>query len=176
LKIWVKCQSSSTFPITTLKKRVNASVKKIIEYIGSEDEFNQTSTIEALSQPLTTEELGSVIKILPEGIKEVLIILQTGNTWNALALLRRNIEMLLRKFVTGYYGKIQPMPLSQMILWLEGQDFITHETSAELRTAVDICNKAVHGFDVTYEEANEAVRKAIFGLNDIDRIIKERKL
>jgi hypothetical protein len=29
---------------------------------------------------------------------------------------------------------------------------------------------------VTYEEANEAVRKAIFGLNDIDRIIKERKL
>jgi len=101
--------------------------------------------------------------------------LTVGETWNTLARLRRHLEIELREFgmKRGFKEKYlrSAGQITQILGRIEGIDLNALD---RLRYAISVCNRAVHGRQVSDSEAAEAVWNGAIGLKDLLRPADQR--
>ena len=141
----------------------NADVAKIIDkylngvvaFLGTDEEV-----VDVEPAPTNSAQFGELVitqKSPEDPLAKVVSELEEGEIWNALSRLRREIEIRLRKFATDQGFKDRHFKgAGQVLRLLSDRDYVPAELAKRLSYSIAICNKAVHGRDVKFDEALEA--------------------
>lgn len=148
----------------TIRKKVDSYLEKIQNFVGTREDIEQEPAIEKPPQ-LTTQ----LMEELPEQFQTVYTELQTGEPWNALAKLRRIIEVRLVNLAGASDIKIvKRYGAGNILKILTDRKLIEQQTVKRLQFAISLSNKAIHGENVSFEDAKMAIRQAGLALKEID--------
>lgn len=152
-----------------IQKKVNHYIQSIITFIGTEEDIKKTGVESHETEIVNNNDI-------PKDFYPIIKELRLGQPWNALAQLRRHIEISLRDFLKQYSIETKEfMPITQTLSMLGSMNLISSSSIRDLKYAVSICNRAVHGIDTSIPEAEEAIQMAIRALNEIDKNKKSEK-
>jgi hypothetical protein len=119
--------------------------------------------------PEHAEEPPSTIREVEPPISEVFARVESeirsGEVWNGLARLRREIEIRLREIASA--NNLIPDKFTgagQVLRTLSRSGRVVPQAETNLRYAIDVCNRGIHGLDVDAAEAEEALHSAETGL------------
>lgn len=147
--------------------KVDTFLSILKEFVGTEDEVTQE--IRETSTPAIIEK----VRPLPYEFDKILTELHSGEMWNGLARLRRHIEITLRNLANTKDVSIErPLSAGYLLNLLLQREVIQQDVFSNLKYAVTISNKAIHGFDVTMAEAEEAVSNASTGLAKLNEALE----
>ena len=155
-----------------VSNKVDSYLEKLKSFVGTDTEVQ--TQIKEIEHPA---EIRKPLKY-PKELERVNAGLRTGEIWNALARLRRHIEITLREAaeVKGipieYYRYASARNLLNLLKDRQVVSPIVHES---LTYAIAICNKAIHGLDVSSSEAEDAISYATNGLRTIYRMLEKEK-
>lgn len=142
-----------------VSSRIDRYMVKLKDYVGTSEQIAEEETI---AVPEGTQPLESPAVMLQQfrpPYDKVFRELTTGERWNALARLRRYIEISLREIASSL-GHKDPMHLrsaGQILHVLATNDNVDQNAVNQLRYSVSVCNRAVHGREVAENEAMEAL-------------------
>jgi len=148
---------------------VDHSLNRILRYIGTEEDIKKEVV------PIPDTEISFNYEI-PEELRYIKDEIKVGEYWGAMATLRNyivtNLIMTFKQYNMGTdkyipQDQLSYMTPSQLISILSSSQRISQAVARDLRYAISICNKAVHGLKITPEEAEKAVQLAI---NDLEEI------
>jgi len=158
-----------------INKRINTFINKLTQFIGTEEQIKreeepEIKTIEKFEQK-TFKEFPYHGKLGVE-FDKIIDELFWGESWNALARLRRYIEITLKEI--GAKNKLnfeKIYSITQMIDLLVKHNIIDLIVANDLRFPVKVSNKAIHGQDLQKGQAEEAIYRAAIVLD----LIKNKK-
>ena len=146
---------------SVIRDRVDQMMSKLRTFVGTTDDVN------AHLKDLFDVTVPAVAAI-PVELEDARHQLDVGAQWNALATLRRDIEILLRNIARGCGIDVSNrMSAGQLAMALRRHGAISINTEALLRSAIAVANRAVHGLDVSAEEAERAIRAAATALDQV---------
>lgn len=111
-----------------------------------------------------TTEL-EILHLYSEEISKVIDELDYGEVWNALARLRRHIEITLNEIAKENDIIIERPTAGHLLDILIRKEIISIDAKSQLKYAISVCNQAIHGIEVSTIQAQEAVFHANNGLN-----------
>lgn len=134
-----------------VRLQVNHFLEAVQGYIGVREEIESEPPEEPPKAPEQLEPMS------PE-LRQIAQELSGGEVWNALARLRRLIEIILRQIAeaSDLDGPQRPVGAGSLIKRLTSAGLIDSEVARDLSYAVAVSNRAVHGIDVSEAEAREA--------------------
>ena len=155
-----------------ISERVDKYIERIKEFVGTVDVMRAEEVkLEPEMEVTFVSE-----RELPDDFKPILNELRTGEPWNALARLRRLIEIKLRQFATEIDFPQNRLRSAGYILRIFEKELgLNKELASMLSYAISVCNKAIHGADVSSGEAEEAISVAAQTLPEIQRIISNSR-
>lgn len=151
---------------TDVANTVDKYIEKLTSFIKTEADIN----IEIAEVAREMEEVKHIPKseILPslsEEFDKVLDELDSGEVWNALARLRRHIEITLNEIAKANEIIVKRPTAGKLLDILIRNKIIPTEAESQLKYAIFVCNQAIHGMEVNINQAQEAVLHASNGLN-----------
>ena len=147
-----------------VQDRVDAYVDRIQEYLGAPEDIQQERGIREPDRPIHMHDVE-----LPDDFQPILRELRYGELWNALARLRRHLEVTLKQKASQAGIPIEKvLSIGRLLNLLEKRQVIAPGTANSLRYPISLSNKAVHGEDVSMAEAEEAVFHAARILQSLD--------
>ena len=148
---------------TQVAKRVDQYIERIQDFVGTEEKIKVAPTTEP------PEEIGLEYKDLPEPFLPIFNELRIGEPWNALARLRRLIEMRLRNraISLGFKDRILKSA-GQILRILVDRKYVKPNIFEMLQYSITICNRAIHGIDISQDEAEQAIYSAVEALQHIE--------
>jgi hypothetical protein len=145
-----------------VKSRVDLFLARLQEYVGSSGEVKQ----EAEPAPPTAPK--SVATGANDELSVVEDKLAEATPWDALATLRRMIEMRLSDLAKQHN---LPLPersgAGRILEVLRRSQIVPDGLARSLRYAIEVANRAIHGFEVSIYEADEAIRHVRFALSEL---------
>nr|WP_321350493.1 hypothetical protein [uncultured Methanoregula sp.] len=145
--------------------KVSSYFERLQNYLSSPMEFEK--------EPIKSEHphFESANKQLPdEDFNKILHELNFGDTWNSLARLRRTIEVQLKKYARVNDIQVrEQISAGQILNILRNQEKISDSVFRNLKFSVSIANNAIHGKDVSYDEAQEAITHARIAIDELNR-------
>lgn len=153
--------------------RVDKYLQHVQNYLGTTDEIEKTTeSIRDKGVETDANSLDAVTASLPRDLKLVVEELRTGEVWNALARLRRHTEILLRELARSRgLDDSQLRSAGQILRLLRQRRLLDEEVGRNLDYVISVCNRAIHGLDVSQDQAEDAVNKAIYALQQLDRAL-----
>ena len=153
-----------------IQKRIDQYLDRIQNFIGTNEQIAQEEIEEKGSSEIVKVEVGD--EKLSDEFRFILKEVRTGEPWNALARLRRHIEITLKNMAQIYdFPQQGHIPVRKLLNFLERNLLIDESISRHLSYAISVCNKAIHGVDVSVGEAEEAIfsaQKALEYLNNFN--------
>jgi hypothetical protein len=160
-----------------LNDQVDAVVARVIEFIGPEPEEHEPAegdAVEAEGEP----PLRGPAAVRPADDYDIastpdLVLARSeilsGNVWNGLARLRRDLERSLRAIAEAYdVGDKTPGTL-RLMSTLVRTGVLPQEIEPPGHRAIDLANRAVHGEDVPIDQALSAWQDAAIVQNQLAR-------
>ena len=140
----------------TVAKTIDRYLDGVVDFLGTEEEVPDLKSVPPEHSqfdfhfvPHHAATNAALAKVISE--------LEDGEIWNALARLRREIEIFLRSIATKQGFKEQHLKgAGQMIRLLAEREYLPRDVAEQLASSVSICNRAVHGREVSINEAREA--------------------
>lgn len=147
-----------------VEKRVNKYLEKIQEFVGT------TEAVSREEKPERLEEIVEPVEGVSGEFQTVVDELRLGETWNAPARLRRHIEITLRAFAQkqGFKDR-QLKSAGQILKILYERKYIDPKSHELLRYSISVCNRAVHGVEVSSDEAEQAIYLTVQALGRFER-------
>ncbi len=147
---------------TNISKKVDDYISKIEAFVGTEVKTKQEiETLKPETEVKKIPVLDDFIKVIDE--------INSGEIWNGLARLRRFIEKTLRDIAEKKGVAIdRPLSAGQLLHMLSSKEVISEDIFEEFRYAITIANRAIHGEDISLEEARQAVSYAAMGFSKLD--------
>jgi hypothetical protein len=155
---------------TEVTQRVDRYLEKVEEFLGTPSEIEEK--LPDTRRELLPEEREKVA----HEYDKVLEQLRTGESWNALARLRRHIEMTLRGFAEEVGLQLRShISAGKLLDTLARKQLIPFFIEDSLRFPIAAANRAIHGLDVSADEAEYAVYMAGKGLRSLGEFRRNRE-
>lgn len=149
----------------TLRQRVDAALDRVSDYVGREADIEPI--LEAPSNPrVDTDSFDGVGAQSARELREVQREIRNGQVWNALARLRRHIEITLRT-LTGDEPTARPSSAGSLVRNLAKRGAISADAAGSLQYAIQVANRGIHGEDIDPGQAEEALLSAWIGLAEL---------
>lgn len=133
-------------------EKVNKYLEKIQSFVGT------TVTVSEEEKPKGLESFEAPVEGISAELQTIIDELRTGETWNALARLRRHIEIRLRNLAQQQGFKERHLKSAGQILrLLYDRKYVDPDSYELLKYSISVCNRAIHGIDITEYEAEQAV-------------------
>lgn len=155
-----------------LTKKVDYLISRLTQFVGTEDEIkSEKEEQEKFEQEHPAKDL---IKDFPytekvsEEFDKIIKELYLGEPWNALARLRRYVEILLKNI--GEENGIQTKKVhsvTKLIDILHRNQLIDSDVANNLRYPIHVSNRAVHGQELKRGEAEEAIHHAAYAIQKL---------
>jgi hypothetical protein len=144
-----------------VRERVNLFLGRLQDYLCTQEEVDVERPDFPLAKGAPVGNFDDKLQIVEQKLVE-------GTPWDALAALRRIVEMRLRDLARKRDVKTHDRAGAGSILEsLRRTDIIPDGIARSLRYSITVANRAVHGFEVTPDEADEAVRHARLALHEL---------
>lgn len=135
-------------------KKINSRIDALIEFTAKDETADNAEDAKEITIPkIPTERSQPIPTVVQKAYEE----LADGNTWNALAILRRDIEVRLRR-TNNESAKHRPVAA------LLNADASVQRAGpaavALLRTVYQTASRAIHGEDLSDEEARRTIELA----------------
>lgn len=141
---------------TKVQNRVDKYLEKIQNFIGTNEEIIKEEEIQRGIGKIGLEEIHQ--DKFPKEFNLVLKEVRTGEPWNALARLRRYIEkILVQKAKEAGFTQAGNASVRKILDFFERNSLIDKKAINHLSYSISICNRAIHGVDVSVGEAEEAI-------------------
>ena len=143
-------------------KDVNQFLNKIQNYLLPKEDIDKIETAEE------TEEIHIEYPQIPEDFVPIINEINKGEPWNALAKLRRYLEIYFRNVAEKNKIDVSNIKsVSQLFHLLYKGELINRPEFDKLKHAINISNRVIHGVDITREEAEKAIRLVIEAFNQL---------
>ncbi len=159
-----------------INKRIDILINKLTQFVGTEEQINK-ETEEIKEYEKETKESSHTLKDFPYKGKlgaefdKIINELNFGEPWNALARLRRHIEIELRNLAKKNGLSIDKIySMNHLILLLKQNGIIDTDISRNLEYPIHVSNRAVHGQNLNKGEAQEAIFHAAIALDKIKKL------
>lgn len=159
-----------------INKRIDTLINKLTLFVGTEEQINKETEENKESEKLTKEN-SQTLKDFPykgklgEEFDKIINELNYGEPWNALARLRRHIEIELRNLAKKNNLSIDKIyNMTHLILLLKQTGIIDIDISRNLEYPIHVSNRAVHGQNLNKGEAQEAIFLAASALDKIKKL------
>lgn len=155
-----------------LTKKIDYLINRLTRFVGTEEEIqSEREEQEKYEQENPAKDL---IKDFPytnkisEEFDKIIKELYLGEPWNALARLRRYIEILLKNIgeENGFLTK-KNYSVTQLIDILHKSNLIDSDVANNLRYSIHVSNRAVHGQELKRGEAEEAIHHAAYAIQKL---------
>lgn len=141
-----------------VSSRIDRYIAKLKDYIGTSEEISEEERVPVPPREERPESPAGVFDLFEPPYNEILAEFETGERWNALARLRRHIEIELRELgIEMGFSEDQLRSAGQILHLLSTSGRVNQGPADQLRYAVSVCNRAIHGRDVSEGEAQEAL-------------------
>ena len=145
-----------------IANRVDKYIERIQEFVGTEEQISSAPTTEP------PEEIDLEYENLPGEFRPIFEELRTGEPWNALARLRRLIEIRLRdKAISLGFKERNLKSAGQVLKILFDRKYVAPNFYKMLRYSISVCNRAIHGIEIQENEAENAIYSAVEALHDV---------
>jgi hypothetical protein len=139
---------------TAARTRVNAFLVKLQDFVGLSEEAAEQREPLVPPEPLQVPAPDFDLQKVESRIEQ-------GALWDALAALRRTIEIRLIDLARRRGLSIPPQPgAGRLLRLLRERQVLSEDAAKSLQYAIEIANRGVHGVDVTTDEAIAALRQA----------------
>lgn len=136
---------------SAVASRVDRFIERVQDFVGTSDRMAEKT------EPVP-EFLSARVHPSGDEFEDVLRELETGEPWNALARLRRQVERRLRALLgEPAVEGTRPRGAAQLLRRAMSAGLIDEQIKDLLSYALSVSNRAVHGVDVEYGEAEEAI-------------------
>lgn len=137
-----------------VRSRVNDFVSRLEDYVGTREEL----TSPEVEPPPKAERVFGAIDSELDAVESRI---QQGAIWDGLSALRRIVERRLTT-IASQNGITLPERLGagRMLRFLHQRELVPNDALGELKFAIDVANRGVHGLDVENDEALEALQSA----------------
>ncbi|MDD5168127.1 MAG: hypothetical protein PHN75_04855 [Syntrophales bacterium] len=145
-----------------ISSRVDKYLDRIKDFVGTVESIEAEKDTPEPDIPETIEQE------IPKDFIPILEELRTGEPWNALARLRRLIEITIREL--AHYAGFQEKGLhsaNYMLKLVARKLNLNPNLVGMLSYSISVCNKAIHGTDVSAGEAEEAIFAAAKALPEL---------
>jgi len=145
--------------------RLEKYLRRINEYLGRDLEI-KASEVDANAiekRPVDVFDYAAI----PGSLALAMSDLSRGKIWNGLARMRRDMEIKLSKLDVASSGGKSRMGTVQKIRHYVASEIIPKHVGEDLRQAYIIASRAIHGVDVSQEDAEEAMRRAVSAYNTL---------
>jgi hypothetical protein len=154
-----------------LTKRVDSLLNKLTRYVGTEDEIKaQQENEDIVKSEIEHQQIKEFPlkgKLGPD-FDRIIYELYTGEPWNALARLRRYIEMLLKDLAIKNNLNVEKIySVTQLIEILKRNEIIDLDVARNLKYPIHVSNRAIHGQELKLGEAEEAIYHAAYSIEKI---------
>ena len=149
---------------------VDRYIARVLAFVGTDEEVSEDEKVEP-PEPEVVDIALSAEEVEPP-FDALLAEAVEGEPWNALAKLRRHLEVQLREVAFRLGLKQRHLrSAGQIVHLLEGKLSVDPDALERLRYAISVSNRAIHGRDVSSAEAQEAIWNGAVGLGQvIDRM------
>ena len=135
-----------------VRKRIIKFLARLEEFVGKPEDIPP--------EPAMPPAVEAVQDIDPT-LQDVQRRIDRGAVWDGLALLRRTIEANLRLLAHRSGVELpERIGAGRMLSLLRQKQVIPEDVERNLRYAIDVANRGVHGLDVYPVEGSEAVQEA----------------
>ncbi|SDT70578.1 hypothetical protein SAMN04515669_6227 [Jiangella sp. DSM 45060] len=139
-----------------VRRRFNDLVGEILDFVGDDREAELSPAQGRDNRERFGTLDGEVFPELTDAYREV----AGGEVWNGLARARRAVEIEFRQLLgipLEVAGSSKPISLGAMTGQLLAGGALNEGDAIDLRYAIDLCNRAVHGYPVGIANAAEAL-------------------
>jgi len=147
--------------------KVNSYFERLQSFLSTQEEFEKESSIQ--------DQLPHQIEgypVMDTDFEKILNELNFGDTWNSLARLRRTIEIRIKDYAKANDIQFKEnISAGQILNILRNQNKISNSIFENLKYSVSISNDAIHGKEVSYEKAQEAIYHAKNAIDELNHII-----
>lgn len=151
-----------------IETRVNKYIEKISSFVGRTEDVKDVP-IERPKNLFENEPFWNKISVEYD---DVLKELRFGEPWNALAKLRRHLEITIKKLFSKYNLQYKDIfSVTKQLHLLEREEIITKNDFENLKYSISVANKAIHGIDINEKEAEEAIYTSGIVLAELQKII-----
>nr|WP_298996629.1 hypothetical protein [uncultured Allomuricauda sp.] len=155
-----------------LTKKVDSLISRLTQFVGTEDEIeSEKEEHEKFEQEHPAKDL---IKDFPytdkvsEEFDKIIKELYLGEPWNALARLRRYVEILLKNIAEENGIRVKKIhSVTKLIDILNRNQLIDSDVANNLRYPIHVSNRAVHGQELKRGEAEEAIHHAAYAIQKL---------
>jgi hypothetical protein len=149
-----------------VRDRVNNFLARLEDYVGKSGDIPS-------QQAAPAEKPEPFLRASDPDLDSVESRIEAGAVWDALSALRRTIELRLSTLAKENAILLpQKLGAGRMLQFLQQRELVPGNVGEELRFAIDVANRGVHGLDVGTDEALEALRNARDGLAKLERMEK----
>jgi hypothetical protein len=134
-----------------LRERTRATLQAVTDFLGAPGE-----ELPEPSAPLISPQQPAKLK--DDELARAQQDIESGETWNGLARMRREIEIRLREVLK--LPPEQAVGASLLLARAQRSGYIGADNADRLRYAIQICNAGVHGQPVDAAQAFEALDNA----------------
>lgn len=149
-----------------VRHRVDTYLARIQRFVGTTEAIDEQ--VQEERSPTSTPVL---IANLDEEFATAIQEVRGGMTWNGLARMRRHLE---RKLVAGAQKRGIPVdqwaPAGMLIGLLIQAGVLSKIDEPELRSALLLANRAIHGEEVTADDAIAAIQHVAHAVREVDGI------
>lgn len=148
--------------------RVDRYVGRILVFLGTDEEVDEEERVARPGESTEAATLWLGEEPFPPPFDSILREVETGEVWNALAKLRRHLEVELRHIASRLGFKERHLrSAGQIVHLLADKVGVDRDSLERVRYAVSVSNRAIHGRVVSAAEAQEAVWNGAVGLRQL---------
>lgn len=142
-----------------LNKRVDSLLNKLTMFVGTDKDLKtDLEEQRKLTAEIADESYDPRYKArLGPEFDKILHELYHGESWNALARLRRHLELVLNDVAARNSINLGRSNLSELISILTNEGIIDSGVAKGLKYVVNVSNRAIHGQELASQEAEQAI-------------------
>ncbi|WP_019180275.1 hypothetical protein [Microbacterium yannicii] len=139
-----------------VRTRFRTAFNAAREFIGEVPERDSENLTEPAQARVPNQAVWGDERLSQSGEKALRDVAE-GESWNALARMRRELEIVLASRLDPSVTATRRMAAGQMLAVATKQGAISPESASPLRYALSVANRAVHGEEISADSAVEAI-------------------
>lgn len=157
--------------------RVDRYIARILSFVGTDEQIAKDENVQPPMAQRTLDISAAVEDHIEHPFDSFLAEVAEGEPWNALAKLRRYLEMELRNIALSLGFKERHLrSAGQIVRVLADKAGVDMDALQSVSYAISVSNRAIHGRDVSTAEAEEAVWNAAMGLRQLTDQLQNRSI